>query len=105
MGLAVCAVTDDPKMVRTQFAPKGNGTKRLEAEGLLMGGSTWFTQRGSSWYMPSDNLVPHLFVFMWWTFVIVAIVVPCIGSLVILSYYLVKVIEKSNKKKLTKTSG
>ena len=46
-----------PKMVRTQFAPKGNGTKRLEAEGLLMGGSTWFTQRGSSWCMPSDNLV------------------------------------------------
>ena len=45
MGLAVCAVTDDPKMVRTQFAPKGNGTKRLEAEGLLMGGSTWFTKK------------------------------------------------------------
>ena len=45
MGLAVCAVTDDPKMVRTQFAPKRNGTKRLEAEGLLMGGSTWFTQK------------------------------------------------------------
>ena len=49
--------------------------------------------------------VPHSFIFMWWTFVVVAIVVPCIGSLVILSYYLVKVIEKSNKKKLTKTSG
>ena len=39
---------------------------------------------------------------MWWMFVVVAIVVPCIGSLVILSYYLVKVIEKAIKKNLQK---
>ena len=26
--MAVCAVTDDPKMVKTLFAPKGNGNER-----------------------------------------------------------------------------
>ena len=26
---AVCAVTDDPKMVKTLFAPEGNGNERI----------------------------------------------------------------------------
>ena len=26
--MAVCAVTDDPKMVKTLFAPEGNGNER-----------------------------------------------------------------------------
>jgi hypothetical protein len=37
MGLAVCTVTDDPEMVRTQFAPKGIGNERIGTEGLHKG--------------------------------------------------------------------
>ena len=33
--MAVCAVTDDPKMVKTLFAPEGNGNER----NLVVGGA------------------------------------------------------------------
>ena len=28
--MAVCAVTDDSEMMKTQFAPKGNGNERIK---------------------------------------------------------------------------
>ena len=37
MGLAVCTVTDDPKMVRTQFAPNRSGNERINGTGGLDG--------------------------------------------------------------------
>ena len=39
--MAVCAVTDDPKMVKTLFAPEGNGNERnlVVGESAVVGSS------------------------------------------------------------------
>ena len=39
--MAVCAVTDDPKMVKTLFAPEGNGNERnlVVGEAVVVGSS------------------------------------------------------------------
>ena len=39
--MAVCAVTDDPKMVKTLFAPEGNGNERnlVVGEAAVVGSS------------------------------------------------------------------
>ena len=39
---AVCAVANDPKMMKTLFVPKGNGNEHLrDLWDLLIAGSTW----------------------------------------------------------------